>query len=287
MARLFDLAVLRAGLRSPVDQRAIPAYCITFGKVAVGVLFLLLFGFTTTPMVWAIMIASGLLIPVGMLVSWLGNTRTGGAFQAISLVYGQGVMGFIFLLPILATPFPYQDGLLDAVDRAMGFDWLSLHQRTRAFAPWLLWAYETFRWQHIVVIAVLFATRQDSRAWQFVNASAVALLITSLLAMIVPAKGAAVLFGVSDGERWVPILDYLKGGGRELTGSMFTGLTTFPSYHAAACVLFAWALWTTWLRWPFLLLNMVMLLATVTEGSHYLAPIYHKAGRGFGGWMLM
>ncbi|WJH40368.1 phosphatase PAP2 family protein [Aliirhizobium terrae] len=48
------------------------------------------------------------------------------------------------------------------------------------------------------------------------------------------------------------------------------GIVTFPSVHAAVAVLCIWATWNSrWLRYPFLFLNLAMIVSVVTHGSHY------------------
>jgi membrane-associated phospholipid phosphatase len=65
----------------------------------------------------------------------------------------------------------------------------------------------------------------------------------------------------------------LKQGYRVVDHSSFTGLITFPSYHAAAAVIFSWALWPTRLRWPLLVVNVLMTASAIIVGSHYLIDI--------------
>ena len=53
------------------------------------------------------------------------------------------------------------------------------------------------------------------------------------------------------------------------------GLVTFPSFHTAAGVLFAWALWSTrWLRWPGLIVNVLMIASVPIIGAHYLVDVF-------------
>src|SRR5262249_14325691 len=61
---------------------------------------------------------------------------------------------------------------------------------------------------------------------------------------------------------------------RTLDLEHFGGAVTFPSFHAAAAILYAWALWP--LRWvrPFsLAVNGLMLVATPIGGGHYLVDV--------------
>jgi membrane-associated phospholipid phosphatase len=53
---------------------------------------------------------------------------------------------------------------------------------------------------------------------------------------------------------------------------------TFPSFHAASAVLFAWALWVVkWMRPVALLANGAMLAATPLNGGHYFIDVFAGA----------
>jgi membrane-associated phospholipid phosphatase len=52
------------------------------------------------------------------------------------------------------------------------------------------------------------------------------------------------------------------------------GVITFPSFHAAAALLFIWGLWrVAVVRWLSLFLNGIMLVATPVFGGHYFADV--------------
>jgi membrane-associated phospholipid phosphatase len=77
------------------------------------------------------------------------------------------------------------------------------------------------------------------------------------------------------GDGFFPIIEDLRAGVFKIihVEGIF-GLITFPSFHAASAVLFAWANWSIRVyRWPMLLLNVGMLIATPIEGSHYLIDV--------------
>ena len=73
-------------------------------------------------------------------------------------------------------------------------------------------------------------------------------------------------------SRIVPLLR--DGSLRALDLFQLGGVVTFPSFHAAAAVLYAWALWPVcWIRWLALLPNAAMLVATPIGGGHFLADV--------------
>jgi membrane-associated phospholipid phosphatase len=63
-------------------------------------------------------------------------------------------------------------------------------------------------------------------------------------------------------------------GVREITGQFMTAFVSFPSYHAASAVLFAWGAWPMkWLRWPSLVLNAALCASALIIGAHYLVDL--------------
>ena len=52
---------------------------------------------------------------------------------------------------------------------------------------------------------------------------------------------------------------------------LLRGLVSVPSFHTAAAILYIVVAWPmARLRWPVLVVNLCMLLATPVEGTHYL-----------------
>jgi membrane-associated phospholipid phosphatase len=50
---------------------------------------------------------------------------------------------------------------------------------------------------------------------------------------------------------------------------------SFPSFHAAAAILFLWAFWPVRWIWPIAMVaNCAMLLATPIGGGHYFVDIF-------------
>jgi membrane-associated phospholipid phosphatase len=77
-------------------------------------------------------------------------------------------------------------------------------------------------------------------------------------------------------------LDQLRDFPRVRDGSLrdlhivdLVGIITFPSFHAAACVLYLWALWAIWWMRPIMVVtNGLMLLATPVGGGHYFVDVF-------------
>jgi membrane-associated phospholipid phosphatase len=72
---------------------------------------------------------------------------------------------------------------------------------------------------------------------------------------------------------------------RTLDANAFTGIVTFPSFHAAGAVLLACAWWQVpGLRYPGVALNAAMLVSAIPCGGHYLSDLI--AGCGIAGAII-
>jgi len=244
-------------------------------------------GFTLSPaMLLALPIWAPLLCVGSALLRRYDRPRISGWLEATGLIYVQGLSMLFLLFPLTALSAPFADAQLAAADRALGFDWPSF-ARWVAHSPMAtncaVFAYNSFAWQPFLVIGGLFAARLEVRAWQVVTAAAVAALATALIYPFAPALGAYVHFGLKGAEfarfgagwEFPPTLIAIKEQGvRTLSLSMFSGLVSFPSYHAAAATIFIWAMWPfKKARYLFLILNCGMMIAATVGGGHYFVDI--------------
>jgi membrane-associated phospholipid phosphatase len=128
-----------------------------------------------------------------------------------------------------------------------------------------------------VVFGLLFFARQTDRIYRFVAAHGLALIITVFVFFFFPARAAFAHYLPS--ESYVPVnaLSYghvisaLRGGSLQtIDFTKLDGIITFPSFHAAMAVVFAWAAWPVWwARIPMVVANVLMWLAAVPIGGHY------------------
>jgi hypothetical protein len=219
---------------------------------------------------------------------------------AAAFIFGSAAQ--LLLITALMTPLTYiaaaidlplQDANLAALDRALGLDW-------RAYLaifndrPWLIGyfalGYALIAWPVFGVPVLLGATRRFGRLQQFTLAFAQTLVATTIISTMISAIGTYHQLGLSpsDYAHITPggYLDQLRdfprvrdGLLRELDIIHLAGIITFPSFHAAACVLYLWALWAVWWMRPIVVLtNGLMLLATPIGGGHYFVDVF--AGMG-------
>jgi membrane-associated phospholipid phosphatase len=266
---------------------------IPIGLMAVALaLGLALTGFSIKP--------QSVLVPFGAVGLYAGvayyNANTAHKRDPL-VVFVLGSMAQLVSITLLMTPLTYiaasanlpmMDASLDHLDRALGLDWQAyfsfIYER-----PWLIPAvvlsYGMIGVPVFGIPVVLGAARHYRRLQVFTLAFALALIVTTIISVFVPAIGTYDQLGIKpDPSIFTPgaYLEQLRdlplvrdGSLRQLDIVKVAGIITFPSFHAAAAVLYLWALWSVrWLR-PFTLaVNAAMLLATPIGGGHYFVDVF-------------
>jgi membrane-associated phospholipid phosphatase len=183
--------------------------------------------------------------------------------------------------------FPLQDATFNAWDRHLHFDWTQVMMFISArpgLQHVLFFAYSSFALQTITTVLVLGITGQLARLSTFVIAFVSTALITIAISAILPAAGpwlflelqpaAANGFLPASASSWPAFLGLRDGTLRTVYGLHTEGIITFPSLHAAYCILFAAALYRAkGVKWIALGLNGLMLIATPAYGSHYFVDV--------------
>jgi hypothetical protein len=187
-----------------------------------------------------------------------------------------------------AVNFPLQDANLLAVDRALGLDWEAYVRFVNdhpLMAAWLSYGYTMIRWPIFAIPVVLVAAHRYRRVEEFTLAFALALIATTIVSALVPAIGVYQQIGLDPAT--LPNLDpraYLDqvrdldpvraGALRHLDLFGLAGIVTFPSFHAASAVLYAWAFWPVrWMRPIAVIANGAMLASTPIDGGHYFIDL--------------
>lgn len=191
-----------------------------------------------------------------------------------------------YLATAAGTALPLQDPALDAIDRALGFDWLAmlrfLNDAPATFATLRL-AYGSLLPQMVLAVLCLAFTGRTLWLRTIMLAFVLTTLATIALSTLVPAAGVWLHYGLTGADaRTIPIVSTVwpvftglrDGSLRALVAAGAEGVITFPSLHAGLAALMTMALWPLprW-RWPSLTLNAAMLVATPVDGAHYLIDI--------------
>ncbi|MGU3359447.1 phosphatase PAP2 family protein [Methylobacterium sp. M6A4_1b] len=208
-------------------------------------------------------------------------------FSAFFFLGGVGNYRTQYILFHVGRDFSFVDDTLAAIDRALGFDW-TLYFHLVVGDAWvhalLRAAYESI-WFQPLVITVLHIARKDF--WSFGNlqvALPLSFAFVCLVATFLPAIGAYD-FHDMDPQRHAGISVAFTDGAtapvRWLRQAVLPAnlpdfpdlrVVTFPSWHAAAALVFMMSAWSIpVVRWFAVALNLAMLAATPVHGSHYLA----------------
>jgi hypothetical protein len=207
-----------------------------------------------------------------------------------------GIAQIILVIAVMTTMtymaasanLPLQDARLLAFDRAIGFDF-------RAFVAfvndrsWLIvtlaHGYRSIAWPVLLITVLLPLAGHHLHASKYVLVFLISLIATTVISMCVPAIGTYGAIGLvpSDYPNFVPQgyydtlrdLPLLRDGSlRTLDLTQLGGVVTFPSFHAAAAVIYIWALWPVrWVRWLGLVSNSAMLVSTPIGGGHFLVDV--------------
>jgi hypothetical protein len=262
------------------------------GICAVLALSVALTGFSIAPLGAATMFG---IAAIYTAFAYRNAKKPGGGNPTVVFMLGsiaQGVLITGLMTPLTyvaaGTALPLQDASLHAVDQALGLDWrgyLAFVNDRPLLSALLAKAYAMIGSQILIVPLVLAALGRFCRLQQYIMALALTLIATTVISIIVPAIGVYYQLGLAaaDHPNIVPggYLDTLRdlplirdGSLRHLDLFSLAGVVTFPSFHAAAAVLYAWALWPVrWVRLVVLVVNAAMLASTPVGGGHYFIDI--------------
>ena len=205
--------------------------------------------------------------------------------EAVGQLFVVLFLGLLMTYAATATALPYRDAELNAIDAWFGFD---RHGFRKMSVPGLLdfldLAYLSIQPQTAIIPFILVMTRQIPRLFRFVLALGAALTMTSFIAIFLPAISASIYIdlaplreaGIPEGVyTQFPTLQALRSGAMtSIQLNNLEGLITFPSFHTAIAILFAWAVWRTPYVWfAGLVTNVLMILSTPLSGSHYVIDL--------------
>lgn len=233
----------------------------------------------------------------GLSIRALGDTsrRWGGVFRRagtavymIFLFYAMAGTGAFACSVLASSGLPYVDGHLHAADTYLGFDWVALMHFILEHPPLgdiLSLSYGSIGPQQQVAILLLAFLRAEHEVYRFMFTWVLCLTITTLMFPLFPAVAAFDYYGIAHGTMpfqtagasWnlTALMDALRSGANStLDFDELTGPVTMPSLHAGMAVLLGAVFWQFhYIRWPAVILNMLMFFSAITIGGHYLVDI--------------
>jgi len=195
------------------------------------------------------------------------------------------IFGLLLTYAAVTVKFPYVDADLYEIDNALGLD---RHAYLKFFAewPWLArtveLAYFSMLPQFALVPAIVFFARRFEEAQRMAIAIAISLLITVFVSVFTPSVTAFVHVDLTEmasvpANLYTPeaTMEGLRSGVlRSISLNHLEGLVSFPSFHTAAALIFAWTLRSVrFVNWAGVVLNAALISATPTAGAHYFIDI--------------
>lgn len=201
------------------------------------------------------------------------------AFLTISL------LGVLASYSDAAATSGFSDATLAHYDALLHFDWLVWYRAVAAHAALQYLgeaAYFTIYVSPIVLIGYFAMTQQRARSRQFLATFWLGVVITLALFPLFPAEGPLAYLWHGQipymptsalyQEQLIPALRMHRVTDIDL--GALRGLVCAPSFHTVSGVIFVATAWPVrHLRWPILVINTAMLLATPIEGTHYLSDM--------------
>lgn len=183
---------------------------------------------------------------------------------------------------------PLIDDKLAAIDTALGFDWIGLiafMNEHATFGILTTMIYNSLFPQFALVVLLLSMTRHFDELAELVDAYWITLLLSIIISGVLPALDPFGYYGLTlnpddvvkptAGIVFLPDLLSLRAGTfTTFDFGALQGMVAFPSFHAALALMMCWSVrrmpWALIFLLPY---NGLMLLATLTEGGHYLADV--------------
>ncbi|MBR1298586.1 phosphatase PAP2 family protein [Bradyrhizobium sp. AUGA SZCCT0042] len=208
------------------------------------------------------------------------------------------LMGAGLVLSYLAASCaqPLQDGMMERLDRVVGFDWLAWHNAMLSWPAlsWLLTIiYYSLQPQAALSIVYLALSGRTGRIKELLLLAGVTLVATISVSTIWPTLGPCAANGPSIGPcatngggdiAYLRDLLALRAGGPwhfELWA--MEGIVAMPSYHTVGAVLLTYAFRGTGLiGYGIAALNVLMLVSIPPIGGHYLVDVIAGAALALG-----
>lgn len=208
-------------------------------------------------------------------------------FSAAFLIVFSAAFSLLNYL-LLTVAGPRIDNFLAAADRALGIDWPAVmtfmtgYPRINAL---LQFCYQSVMPQIAMLIIVLGFAGRTNQIYALCLSIALGAILTVAFWTVAPSFGA---FSVYDLPALVSahlsvaldhayardLVNLLAHGPGAISPTDAKGLVGFPSFHGALAMMVAWyARDISYLRWPVLILNAVVLIATPIQGGHHVIDL--------------
>jgi membrane-associated phospholipid phosphatase len=267
-ARLFSS-------RRLFEPRAVPAYCLCSLAVLIIAAAVSIGAFDfDRKFFFDAAYCTGIVFAFAFAARWLGFSIIADPVEQIALLYSTGLFLAFCSAIAASTAAPMADAALRSADM-----FLFRVDRVRFIAEMNLgrdairfWAfvYNSLSVTPALALALLVVTGKNERAWVMLTAMLLAAFISVIFIAILPAYGTPPF-----PYEFVAVFDGLREGRlRILDGSVVTGMSTFPSMHAAHATILAVAFsWMGRFAIPLVVLNILMIGSALMVGGHYMVDL--------------
>lgn len=171
--------------------------------------------------------------------------------------------------------FPLTDATLAKFNASMGFNWVWWHNfldHDISIFMYIQYAYNALLPLMLVSVFVL-AIKIPGRNAELLWSAVIAGVITIGLFAVFPAMGASVYFGFGYHYDYINLLQELRAGQRVFDLRALVGIVSFPSFHGALAVMFAYAHRGLCTFYPVAIVCALLWLSSMTMGNHYLTDL--------------
>ena len=197
-------------------------------------------------------------------------------YFALSLAATSAICVLSYLA--LASSGPLVDARLMAMDRALGFDWITSYRFVMAhplLSKVLGFAYGSLCYQGLYFCVLLAVMNAQARLREMFWLVLICGLLACMGALWLPAFGPSKLYNIGTTNGFMPDMMHLVSKQNlDFALAKMTGVVSFPSFHTAMALAYAYAFRKTGIiGWAIAGLNLVMLAAVPWFGGHYLVDM--------------
>jgi len=237
--------------------------------------------------------ACGFLLGLGLVVR---SRAMGGAVWlelvaqlviAVGVYSAFGTTAAIFIHALFPMVHPSVDHILQNIDARLGYSWPAL---VHGLAEWPLvgqalgQVYHSSFWQLFALIVVLVLLRRPEQVHRMIVVGMLSLILTTAVWWLFPSFGPSAFYTVPpevasrinlvvDNRYGTELLRMASEGNATISLEIMKGVIAFPSYHMIMACMVVWFSHRTPAFRLFLPINLVMILATLSHGGHYLVDL--------------
>ena len=234
-----------------------------------------------------VILNTGLMAFGAVIRAYRGMHRMGLAMIAVSFYMSFGTFMLILSNSFFPVIGPIIDTQLIEIDAMLGYHWAGFVEWLATY-PWFGKLLGPIYTSSLIQLAVLFGIlawyNHAQQIYHLVACGTVGLALTMAIWILIPSFGpsayqtispevAAAINLFTDNAYGAKLLDYAKNGIPIIAPETVKATVAFPSFHIIMACLTVWFAQKTIVFWPVLVLNILMIPATLSHGGHHLIDL--------------